>query len=530
MVCPVQNIFIDALIKAIELIITLDDEVLNITIRSLNVTLIALAFATLLGIPSAIILATKQFYGKNALLTIIHTFIGFPPVLAGLLLYLLFSRNGVFGPLDLLYSEKIMILAQFVLALPIIIGLTVSAISQVNPEIREVTQALGASPLKKELTVLNEAQSGLLIAIITAFGRLLGEVGAILIVGGNIRYFTRTLTTSIVQNVQMGEFALALSLGIILLTLSLLANATLTIIQQKNIHFTIFTGNKKKINEYLKYFSSLPFDQLLEEYITLHEHYRQANWILTIDINKLGKKFGDKWILKKIELTIPAGKKFALIGPNGVGKTTLLKIISGLITPTEGLIKFSVLKNETIENMCVSHKEIASNKRHSEKLTDVWRNITYLHQTPVLFSGTCWDNVSYVHGRTSEEAIYLAALTLSLTGLGHKAFDNVKTLSGGEKQLLAISRALTTFPTFIIADEPGANLDPYHLKKMEVLFKKLNRFGISLLFSSHKLEQVKRMADNIALIMDGKVQEVIENEAFGNTPLTKKILSGDIVW
>jgi tungstate transport system permease protein len=164
-----------------------------------------------------------------------NTLMGLPPVVVGLFVYLLLSRKGPLGFLGLLYSPSAMVIAQTVLALPIVIALCHSAIVNVDPIIRQAARTLGATSHQETLAVIHEARYGILSAIITAFGRVMAEVGAILIVGGNIGGYTRVMTTTIALETDKGNFELALALGVILLALSFLVNAVLHAVQRKGM-------------------------------------------------------------------------------------------------------------------------------------------------------------------------------------------------------------------------------------------------------------------------------------------------------
>lgn len=221
------------LIKAFSLIFHLDAELLGIIILSLEISSIALCLAVLTGVPLGAVLGLKRLPAKDVLISLLNTFMGLPPVVVGLFLYLLLSRSGPLGFLGLLYSPAAMITAQTILAFPIVASLSHSAIVSVDPIIRQAATTLGASQLQVTKTVILEARYGILSGIIAAFGRVMAEVGAILIVGGNIAGLTRVMTTAIALETDKGNFELALALGIILLVLSLLINFLLHYIQKK---------------------------------------------------------------------------------------------------------------------------------------------------------------------------------------------------------------------------------------------------------------------------------------------------------
>jgi len=218
---------------ALSLIIDLNAELLGIILLSLKVSGSALIIATLIGLPLASLLGFKRFRLKGLIISLLHTFMGLPPVVVGLLVYLLLSRSGPLGFLALLYSPSAMIIAQSILAFPIVAALSHSAIVGVNPVITQASLTLGATPYQISMTIIREARYGIMSGIIAAFGRVMAEVGAILIVGGNIAGFTRVMTTTIALETDKGNFELALALGIILLTISLVINSAVHIVQQK---------------------------------------------------------------------------------------------------------------------------------------------------------------------------------------------------------------------------------------------------------------------------------------------------------
>lgn len=220
----------------------LDNEIINITILSFKVSGSAVLASSMIGVPLGTLLALFDFKGKRVVTTLIHTFMGLPPVVVGLMLYLLLSRSGYLGPLELLYTPAAMIIAQFILALPVVIGLSYSAVASIPSRLVEHTVSLGATRAQLMRIMVEEARVGVISSIIAAFGGAVSEVGAIMIVGGNIRYFTRTLTTAIVFYTEMGEFEKAIALGVILLSSSFLINLLLTCLQNKRS-----TGNRGNV-------------------------------------------------------------------------------------------------------------------------------------------------------------------------------------------------------------------------------------------------------------------------------------------
>src|SRR3990170_1031302 len=230
-----MNLLIDGFKSAFFLILHLNPELWDIILLSLMVSGTALVAATILGLPLGAVIGLKRFRGKSIFISAMNTFMGLPPVVVGLFVYLLLSRSGPLGFMGLLYTPSAMIIAQTVLAFPIVAALCHSAVVHVDPIIRQAAATLGATPCQVTIKVIREARYGILSAIITAFGRVMAEVGAILIVGGNIAGYTRVMTTTIALETDKGNFELALALGVILLAISLVINTMLHMVQRKGM-------------------------------------------------------------------------------------------------------------------------------------------------------------------------------------------------------------------------------------------------------------------------------------------------------
>jgi tungstate transport system permease protein len=229
----VANEIFEAFFKALELILTLDQEVIDITFLSLRVSLTAILIATIIGIPLGIFVGSNRFQGRRLILIITNTGMSFPPVVMGLLIFLLFMNAGPFTSLgiSILLTETAMIIAQLFLAIPIIVGLSASAVSNIDPSIKETAITLGASKYLVIWTQIREIRIEIFAAIIAAFGGAISEIGAVQIVGGNIRHSTRTLTTAIGKDISAGRWEYALALGIILLLTAFIVNIIFTYLQ-----------------------------------------------------------------------------------------------------------------------------------------------------------------------------------------------------------------------------------------------------------------------------------------------------------
>ena len=209
---------------ALSLIATIDQDLVEIITLSLHVSGLSALLALMLGLPIGALIATRHFWGRGALIATFNALLGLPPVVVGLSIYLLLSRNGLFGFADLLYSPSAMIIAQFTLVFPIAVALTIGLLEGLNREYDPLFNSLGLSTSRRIAALLADGRAGLVTIMLACLGRALSEVGAIIIVGGNINHVTRMMTTAIALETSRGELALAMALGIILLIIALLIN------------------------------------------------------------------------------------------------------------------------------------------------------------------------------------------------------------------------------------------------------------------------------------------------------------------
>jgi tungstate transport system permease protein len=212
---------------------------LEIVRLSLQVSGIALIFSTLIGVPIGAVVGLTHFPGRKLTAVLLYTGMGFPPVVIGLFVYLLLSRNGLLGSLNwdfvpTLFTSGAMIVAQTIIAFPLVAGFTMAAVMGVDPQLRQQVMALGATRWQAASTVLMEARMGVVVSIIAGFGSIISEVGAVMLVGGNIEHKTRVLTTAIVLYTRQGDFALALALGGVLLGIAFLANLAMMRLQGRS--------------------------------------------------------------------------------------------------------------------------------------------------------------------------------------------------------------------------------------------------------------------------------------------------------
>jgi len=218
--------FSEALLEALSLLAAFDGDLREIILLSLQVSLSAVIVASLIGLPAGAWLATTRSPIKPFLVTLVSALMGLPPVVVGLVVYLLLSNAGALGPLQLLYTPTAMIIAQSILITPIIIALTRETIAGLDYRYREQLSLFGVRSYRLIVTLLWEGRIGLITALLAGFGRAIAEVGAVIIVGGNINHVTRVMTTTIALETSKGNLALALGLGIVLVFIALLVNAT----------------------------------------------------------------------------------------------------------------------------------------------------------------------------------------------------------------------------------------------------------------------------------------------------------------
>ena len=223
----------DSLLTAFELILNFDREIRMTAWVSLYTSSCAIVIAALIGVPIGLWLGLNRFHGRQLLLALLNTLMALPTVVVGLLLFGLLSRQGPLGPLGLLFTPFAMIIGQTVLATPIVANLVLAAVTGADQRIIDTALTLGASRLQAAIQLLREIRFGVMAAVIAGFGRVIAEVGVAMMLGGNIRNSTRTMTTAIALETSKGEFAFGLALGVLLLSIALLVNLFLNVLQQR---------------------------------------------------------------------------------------------------------------------------------------------------------------------------------------------------------------------------------------------------------------------------------------------------------
>ncbi len=224
----------DSFLSALKLMASLDAALIEIVTVSLKVSVSSTFIACFIGVPAGFVISTYNIPFKRSVITLLNTLLALPTVVIGLFVYAFISRNSIFGTYDLLYTQQAIIIGQSILIIPIVCVFTLSAINRIDKRYRKTALTLGANQVQTALVILVEARFGIIASVVAAFGRVISEIGISMMLGGNIRGFTRTMTTAMALQYDKGEFVLAVALGIILLSISLSVNILLNYFQGKS--------------------------------------------------------------------------------------------------------------------------------------------------------------------------------------------------------------------------------------------------------------------------------------------------------
>ena len=226
-----MQFLLDSFLSALLLLWSVNPELVNVVSVSLKVSSSSTIIASMVGIPVGFLIAFREFPGKRLLITVLNTLLALPTVVIGLFVYAFITRRGILGVLNLLYTQKAMVIGQVILIVPIITVFTISAISRIDERYRKTAMTLGANALQTAWVIIREARFAIMAAVIAAFGRVIAEVGISMMLGGNAKGFTRTMTTAMALEYDKGEFVLGVALGIVLLTISFGINIFFNYIQ-----------------------------------------------------------------------------------------------------------------------------------------------------------------------------------------------------------------------------------------------------------------------------------------------------------
>ena len=404
----------------------------------------ATLLASLFGVPLGAWCARQRQPVFGKLKTVVTALYGLPPVVVGVFMYSLFSKSGALGAFDLLFTVEAMILAQTCLIFPLVWGGSWTAFEEVGRTYSDTLSTLGLTQQQRLSMEIRLAQNGVYHAVVIAFGRAIAEVGAVIMVGGNIAGKTRVMTTSIVLETSKGNMELAGLLGILLLLLSLFLVALASTVQRKR------SGRPVAVRGEV-----LPDVSAFSEARTV-----------TCSVEKNGRV-----LLEPMEMLLEKGTITVVVGESGAGKTTLLRALAGL---------------EGGEVVCGPHACV------------------YIEQQPVLLSSTVASELMLPSGWFSSLAPSGVAYA-TLFGLETNYEQFTEGLSGGEQQRLILARQLGLAPSLLLLDECTANLGWLHVDVIERELLRLKEGGACIVLATHDLAQARRLADRVVVLHQGRV-------------------------
>jgi tungstate transport system ATP-binding protein len=502
---------------AVQLVAAADPALLQIAGLSLRVSATACLLGAGFGLLLGAWLAVARFPGAGVLVWGVNTLLALPPVVVGLLVYLLLSRAGPLGSLGILFTPTAMVIAQSVLVVPLIAALTRRLVLQALAEGGEQLQSLGAGPLQRALLMLLHERLALLTVLLTAFGRAISEVGAVMIVGGNIEGVTRVMTTAIALETSKGDLPLALALGAVLLGVVGLVNGAsgLLLAWQRASASTARAEPAPVKPAPVEGQGSQPASTSPARADLRPDRPAPAQGPATplLRLSAASLALGPVQALGQVTLTLHRGECLALVGANGAGKTSLLRLLHGLLPPSRGQRETLLLQPE--QRLPV---------------------LAMLFQKPFLLRLSVRRNVLLglaLRGVPRAERAARCQQALQQVGLSALAGRDARSLSGGQQQRLALARAWALRPDVLLLDEPSASLDPSARREVEALLAAIAASGVSLVFSTHNLGQVKRLADRVLYLERGHVAVDLPTEAFFTAPLPEEaaaFLRGEQPW
>ena len=414
----------------------------DVVVRTLVTSGSATVLAGVVAIGLAIVLANSEWKAKPLLRGITQALYGLPPVVVGVVVYIALSKDGVLGSLNWLFTIQGMIIAQTILIFPLILGVSWAALERVSSDKRDVLRVMNATPKQRVLLEIYCARRGITNAILLGFGRAVAEVGAVLMVGGNIAGKTRVLTTSVVLETSVGRLDVALQIGLTLLIISLIIAFGVQFLQ-----YIRFFG---KQSFGLESASSEPFEDF------------NVSWE-----NLVVEKDGVQ-IVKSCSLEVSGNEIVALMGESGSGKSTLLRAMCGL--------------------------ENGSN-RFAHQLAFVPQNPVLVMDSVAMELGLA----SRLHDQLPDAGGYFA----SLCNFEEKGNQRTDSLSGGEIQRVAFLRALSMNREILILDEATSELDGGSVERIEQQILSFKQRGGGIVFATHNPSQAQRLADRILFIHEG---------------------------
>ena len=497
-----MNTLTESLALALQLIARADAEVLAIVGLSLRVSVSASLLGAALGLWLGAWLAAARFAGVGAAVWLVNTLLALPAVVVGLLVYLLLSRAGPLGSLGILFTPPAMVVAQSILVMPLIAALSRRLVLDALAEGGEQLQSLGAGPLTRALLMLLHERLGVLTIVLTAFGRAIAEVGAVMIVGGNIEGVTRVMTTAIALETSKGDLPLALALGAVLLGVVGLVNLLISALQSRALAGSMPIAASSP--------ASPPAPRVSRSASAPGPKVSPGPAL--VRLLSAGVTFDAVTALSHVNLTLHRGERLALVGANGAGKTTLLRVLHGL-QPCSGSVERLPLSPE-------GRLPVAA----------------MLFQRPFLLRlsvrRNVWLALALRHVPRGERATRCHE-ALRRVGLQAQAGQTARTLSGGQQQRLALARAWALQPDILFLDEPTASLDPGAKREIESLIDDVAAAGVTLVMSTHNLGQAKRLASRVIYLESGRLVVDLPVDDFFGTSLPEDaalFIRGELPW
>ncbi len=485
---------------AVQLVLGADAELLGVVGLSLRVSLTACALGAGVGLLLGAWLAVARFRGVAGLVWGLNTLLALPSVVVGLSVYLLLSRAGPLGSLGILFTPTAMVVAQSMLVVPLIAALSRRLVLDALSEGGEQLQSLGAGPLQRALLMLVHERLAVLTVLLTAFGRAISEVGAVMIVGGNIDGVTRVMTTAIALETSKGDLPLALALGLVLLGVVGVVNLGIAALQARADASATAPAAA----------ADAPRREPRAEAVAVP---RAAPGPELLRLQAAGLRFGRVQALRPLTLALRRGESLALVGANGAGKTSLLRLLHGLLPCTEG-------QREVVPLQPEGQLPVAA----------------MLFQRPFLLRLSVRNNVLLglaLRGVPKAQRPARCTEALQRVGLQALAGRDARSLSGGQQQRLALARAWALQPDILFLDEPTASLDPSAKREVESLIADVAAAGVTLVMSTHNLGQVKRLASRVLYLEAGRVAVDLPTAAFFGSELpadAAAFLKGELAW
>ncbi|WP_369820916.1 ABC transporter permease [Pseudorhodoferax sp. Leaf274] len=489
----------DSWALAWQLVAQADPELLGITALSLRVSATATAVGAVAGLLLGTWLAVARVPGHALLVWLVNTLLALPAVVVGLLVYLLLSRSGPLGELGILFTPTAMVVAQSVLVTPLIAALSRRLVLAALAEGGEQLRSLGARPFTAALLMLVHDRVGVATVLLTAFARAIAEVGAVMIVGGNIAGVTRVMTTTIALETSKGDLGLALALGCVLLAVVGAVNGAIGLLQ--------WLGSRAAPGIAPAPTPTPPPPAVDGPAAPA----AQATPVLVAE--HISVRYGQVVALREASLTLRRGDCLVLVGANASGKTTLLQALHGVL-PCAGRCERLALQPEG-------------------RLP----RAAMVFQRPFLLRLSVWRNVwigLWLAGVPAAERHARCHGALARVGLLAEAHRPARALSGGQQQRLGLARAWSLQPDILFLDEPTASLDPGAQREIETLVQALAAGGVTLVMSTHNLGQARRLATRVAYLQGGRL--VVERpvaQFFDGEPLppdAARFLLGELGW